>query len=113
MSFREMRCSALGTITGSAIEGAIVPACYDSVLRQMLWHPLRSAMSCAVRRQTPRVRLIAFVLACTCAAVVPALALTDDRDPALTDTSDLARARMLYNERQFDQAIEAARLASD
>jgi len=32
---------------------------------------------------------------------------------AVANKADLARARALYNERQFDQAIEAARLAAD
>lgn len=59
-------------------------------------------MPCGLRRWSSA-RPIA--LALICIAGVPGL--------ALANKADLARARTLYNERQFDQAIEAARLAGD
>lgn len=59
-------------------------------------------MPCGLRRWS-LARPIA--LALICIAGVPGL--------ALANKADLARARTLYNERQFDQAIEAARLAGD
>src|SRR5262245_36158490 len=82
MSRREMGCSARGMITGSGINRALY-----RVLRS-----LSMARSIA--------RLAALALALLTCAPLPLV--------AQTARADLAKARTLYNQRQFDEAIAAA-----
>ncbi len=70
----------------------IVPACYDAPLdlvENSLVTPLRAALGASL-------------------SVVVLLATVE---PAMATRADLARALALYNERKFDQAIEAAAAA--
>ncbi len=74
------------------MQPVIVPACYDAPL-------------------DPVVKSLVFLWRAALGAVLPMAALLVTAGPALASRADLARALALYNERKFDQAIEAATAA--
>src|SRR5262249_50632576 len=96
MSRRESGCSSRGTILGSTI-GRIVPNSRGTPAKPLMSSDLARNSSCA--RMAPMTRA-AMVLALLLAAATPSFA----DDP-------LARARLLYNEHQFEEAVAAAEQA--
>src|SRR5262245_38905179 len=123
MSRREIGCSSRGTILGSPIRGIVPnaetqllkPLTYNRLGRGSVWYDrnLRSSSMQRSRTLNPTTtRTRRAVESVCCAVVVTCTWLVNASGSSVHAGDDpLTRARLLYNQRQFQDAVVAAELA--